>query len=381
MVHIAESLNRKIHFGFRYPDIVHPCETLPRIADQDGVGVPVAWQFRTRHGPAMLRFLYTSSAGAGGLRWWCSFLHHDWEERAIIMLPRLLSLILIVSGAAAQSGPAAPALGSISGVVKDAATNAPIPHAVVTVITNTKSASGGGFSGAGSTRISSTTDDAGRYSLADLPLGPCLVFAVAKDRHMSRPVTLSPGQQYATADFALPAAGTVSGAVADDNDDPVPDLGVYLIAREYQAGLLRLVIKDRARTDDKGEYRLGHAEQGRAYFLLARRAGPLDPVSDVPADPKLRKPILAPTYYPSSADIDGAVPVELPRNGWTVEGLKIRMPKIPCYCIEGALEAGGRPAALTFMIESDAMTGGAFFPPGGKSGPDGRIRICGTRPG
>jgi hypothetical protein len=95
-------------------------------------------------------------------------------------------------------------------------------------------------------------------------------------------------------------------------------------------------------------------------------------------DPKLRKTVLKPGYFPNSASMDEAETVIL-RAGERREGVDIRMLRSPNYCVEATLLAAGAPAALAFEFSElwPSNGGGAFrTPPKGKSGPDGRIRIC-----
>jgi hypothetical protein len=144
-----------------------------------------------------------------------------------------------------------------------------------------------------------------------------------------------------------------------------------------------------ATTDDRGEYRLTGAVPGRAYVVLAkRRWAAMDPISTVPVDPKLRRPAARPTYYPDSPSIDGAEWMVL-RAGETREGVDIRMARGPSHCIEGVVDAG--PGAL-FRISERHPSNGDIGPvlmgggvtvaiPSGKTGSDGKIRICDLHPG
>ena len=115
----------------------------------------------------------------------------------------------------------------------------------------------------------------------------------------------------------------------------------------------------------------------------------MDPISTVPADLKLRRPVARPTYYPDSPSIAGAESMVL-RPGETREGIDIRMARGPSYCIEGVVDAG---AGASFQISELYPTNGAVggpigegarvyvTTPSGKPGPDGKIRICDLHPG
>ena len=155
---------------------------------------------------------------------------------------------------------------------------------------------------------------------------------------------------------------------------------MFLVTREYSLGAFQYTFSLGATTDDRGEYRLGRAEPGQAYFLVAGKGGrQLSAISDVPANPNHRKPALVPTYYPDTPFIEGAQPVVL-RPGERREGMDIHMSRGPSYCFDGVLEAGGGPASLQFFIGSRPPNQGDI-PPGGMSGPDGKIRICDLWPG
>jgi hypothetical protein len=277
----------------------------------------------------------------------------------------LLALILI----AAQEPSTAPKLGSIGGVVLDAGTGAPIEGVSVTT-------------GGGSKQISAKTDAQGRYALKELPPGQYRVAVSGRGAPASKVVTLASGQEINSIDFRLQAIGTISGRVLDDNKEPVPGIGVWLVQRQYLLGELRSRLAGLAITNDRGEYRLTNITPGRAYLVLAEKRATLSPVSGVPADPKLRKPAVAPTYYPDSASIEGAQALVL-LSGESREGVDIRMARSSSYCVEGVLDAGGN---VTFFISGQYPSSGAggnvaAWPANGKAGPDGKIRICDLSPG
>jgi len=234
------------------------------------------------------------------------------------------------------------------------------------------------------------TDAQGRYSLHDLPPGTYHMQAYAERGRGSatRVVTLNAGQDL-TVDFHLPSQGSITGRVVDENKDPVPDMSVFLVAREYQLGTLHYIIAGVASTNDKGEYSLALVAPGRGYLVLAKKwVHNLDAISDAPGDPKLRKRIPIPTYYGDADSAEGAQIVSL-RSGERREGVDIRLLRSPSYCIEGVLEGGAASAPLIFWLDEQAPTSGEsegglqvfLVPPGGATGPDGKIRICDLHPG
>lgn len=285
-----------------------------------------------------------------------------------------LKLALLIAGVAyAQTAPAL--TGSISGVVQYEGTGAPPDKATVLIMSPVFK--------------ELDTDAHGRYSQRDLAPGTyhMYVFCDKGRGSATRVVTLSAGQDL-TVDFHLPSQGSITGRILDENKEPVTDINVFLVAREYQLGALQYIIAGIASTNDKGEYSLAPVAPNRGYLVLAKRwVHHLDAISDAPADPKLRKRIPVPTYYGDTDSTEGAQAVAL-RSGERREGVDIRMLGAPSYCIEGVLEGGTASMPLIFQIDEQWPTsgesagGGVYLvPPGGGAGPDGRIRICNLHPG
>lgn len=292
--------------------------------------------------------------------------------------PSLLALALATAAAFAQTPPSAPT-GSIAGVVTEAATGQPTPDVEVFTLT----------------KVRDRTDAQGRYTLHGLGAGQHRVvvwFRPPSGRgiptEMSRFVTLTAGQELTGIDFRMRLPGRISGTVLDKNKEPVPGVWVLLIARGYWLGAMRYMFRGMAETNDQGAYVLDSVRPGRGFLLWAvSRKRELPAISDVPADPKLRRSIPAPTFYPNSPLIEGAQPLTL-RPGERREAVDILLLRSPSYCVDGVFEAGPGAAPLRFTIAEQQPTsglledGGMFVgSPGGTTGPDGKIRICNLAPG
>jgi hypothetical protein len=272
--------------------------------------------------------------------------------------------------------------GSISGTVRDAGTGTPMPEAEVFV---------SGESG----RAGNTQADAqGHYTFRDLKPGAYRVSAMTHAAgapgprpYATRPASLGAGQELTSIDFRLEAFGKLSGKVIDDNGEPVAGISVLLVAREYSLGALRYVFAAMANTDDRGVYSLASVPPGRAYLLYAwKNIRQLKPVSDAPAEARLRKRVAAPTFYPSSDSIEGAAPITL-RPGESRDGVNIQVLRTTSYCVDGEVPPTGSEK-LEFMIgpaqPTSGMSGdGGFFTmmPSGKVGPDHKLRLCELTPG
>jgi hypothetical protein len=280
----------------------------------------------------------------------------------------------------AQEPAKPPALGSISGVVREIDTGAPIAEVTVSVGVNVDPSPG-----------RTTTDAEGRYVLRDMPPGryELLVRLSGTAGSMTRIVNLGAGQELSGIDFRIPLRGTIFGRVLDENNEPVPGITVFLICRAYYLGSVRDVYWGQAQTDDRGQYVIRGVQTGRAFLLMAeKRFTTISAVSRVPADRKLRKRAYARTFYPNSPSIDGAAPVVL-RSGEHREGVDIEILRTPSYCIDGVLTAQGAPASMQFSVEpvqpSSGVTGkeggGGAAPTSGTTGTDGKIRVCDLSPG
>jgi hypothetical protein len=149
--------------------------------------------------------------------------------------------------------------------------------------------------------IRANTDGHGHYALRDLNPGQYTIRASAGEGtggHASKEIALNAGQSVDSADFHLRGQGEISGKVLDQNKDPLPGIAVFLVAREYSLGELRYVFASMADTDDQGEYHLRRAEPGRAYLIMAGKARhQLEAISDIPVNPKSRKPAFIPTGF------------------------------------------------------------------------------------
>jgi hypothetical protein len=290
------------------------------------------------------------------------------------------TLVLVLFGAAMAQTPqltSSQPTASVSGTVRDAGTGAPLPD--ISVFYRS---------------VEVTTDDQGRYTLRNLPIGQVRLTAMGKSRArgigslVTKLVTLTAGQELAGIDLLIRGYAEISGKILDQNKEPVPGLSVRLIAREYSLGTLRYVFAGGAETDDLGEYVMQAVEPGRAYLIEAQKGYyKLGPISESPVNPKLRKPAVVPTYYPGTAALEGAQALVL-NPGEKREGIDIRVLRTPSFCVEGVLQSSSGPGALGFGIAESQPTNGAsgngsmfFASPGTTTGPEGKIRICDLHPG
>jgi hypothetical protein len=281
-------------------------------------------------------------------------------------------LLFVASAAIAQAQPSLlPA--SISGVVTDAGTGAPLWARTVVI------------KDARQSRVRSSsadTDSNGYFHLAGLPPGHYLGNVKGDDLlPHSVPFDLIPGENLTTLDFAVTLAGTVSGVVTDQNNNPVEGAAVILVTKTYQNGKPRYGQKASAATDHSGRYSFTDSPAGGPYKVMVKAAsGEIPSISSAPEDPAKRRRVLTPIFYPNARFADGAESVAL-HSAEKVEGTDFKVVFGPSYCAEGIMKGDGRPAALNFEISEQEVRqeyngNSRALPAHGKSTPDGRFRIC-----
>jgi len=280
---------------------------------------------------------------------------------------------------------------AVSGVVKDKITGQPLANYTVSTFVNVTWIGDMVLQSSNTRQASSTTDSSGRYKLTDLPPGAYRI--MARDAQhpgdfLTRYVAVS-GSDIENIDFLVMAEGMIAGKVLDENKEPVPDVAVRLVAREYYLGNVGYYYTtSMTNTNDLGEYSLARVKPGRPFFLMVEKVERNLPArSEVPLDPKLRKRVPVRSWYPNSPSRDTAQALTL-RPGEKREGVDIEMRKSPSYCVEGTASGPMGAAPLRFGIEAlqptsgASSSGGTFTPvPGGLTAADGQFRICDLFPG
>jgi hypothetical protein len=311
-------------------------------------------------------------------------------------MTRALILLALAAALRAQipvAQPAPPANeAAVSGIVRDKGTGNPLAHYVVSTEIHSIWFGNAIVQSPSSRTVQSTTDETGKYRLSGLPAGDYRITVIHSERGFRSMITRNialAGHDLEDINFDIVVPGTIKGKVLDENKEPVPDVDVMLVAREYYLGRLIYALEGfGGRTNDRGEYSIPSVEAGRPYMLLAERQPVRLPAhAETPLNPKLRRRVPMRTWYLNSPSADGATEVVL-RAGEVREAVDIEMKKSPSYCAEGKMTAAGVPASLRFDIEAQqpssglSASGGMFRSgPGGQTGADGEFRICDLSPG
>lgn len=281
-------------------------------------------------------------------------------------------LVFFVTGAAfAQTQPPAQPPASIVGIIR--LNGKPAPSTLVTL------------TAAGAVIQHCETDAAGRYSFNDVPPGQVSLAFKGTSANMMRTVRLLSGQRHIV-NIDVDEPGRISGRVTDENKNPLPGITVRAIPREYAYGALRYLASSGTQTNAAGEYTLGLVFPDRPLLILATKTISHDrPISDAPADPQARQPVLMPTYFPAADSLDGATPVSAPSGG-TRDLVDIQMKHAPSRCLEGKIQSPDRDTNILFEFGENnppLWTLSEGKSPGLRLSPaeDGRIRICDLHPG
>ena len=275
------------------------------------------------------------------------------------MLALGLALVAMPQASVAQG------TGSITGVVREADTRAPIAEARIAI-------SGPGV------REAAVTDFAGRFSFASLAPG---VYRITIEKEtVAFDLLRAPGVQVAanmatTVTFDLQRSGVIVGDVKDDRGNPRNGVPVTAI-RKIEGGTSTLPNTQRT-TNDLGEFRLDGLLPGE-YVVLAS-----------PPVARIATSVLMPTYYPSARDEKSANVVTV-RPGETTRSVFITMASAPALEISGVVvDEKGQPLpkVLVSFVFSAVQTGAPdqgtmqVRVAGVTTRADGTFRITGLGPG
>ena len=238
---------------------------------------------------------------------------------------------------------------------------------------------------------SATTDAKGKFQFKEIEPGTYRLYAFAETQSSNRKtVSLTCNQDFTGVRLKMDPMSTMVGRVLDENGEPVVNAQVDLVSRDYFVGKLRYIVSSIATTNDKGEYSLGRVRPGYKYLVYASlRERRLEAISKVPANPKLRKKVFEPEYYGGSDRPEGAQAVTV-RPGERKEGIDFKLRRTAGWCMDGVIRNGAEPGQALFGIAesqphsgfSPSADGGLHqSPAGGRTGDDGKFRICNLHPG
>jgi len=158
----------------------------------------------------------------------------------------------------------APQLYPIAGVVVDAVTGAPLPHAQLSI-------------SAKDDELKAIGGEDGRFRFAGVAAGKYLLSAQARgylseafDQHgaYSTAIAVGPGLDSEHLLFRLHPQAVIHGRVTDEHGDPVRRALVQLFANSNAQGTRANFVQTQTQTDDLGEYRCARLPAGKYYVVV-----------------------------------------------------------------------------------------------------------------
>lgn len=263
--------------------------------------------------------------------------------------------------------------GRVSGVVTAADTGRPLRRATVRLV--------GGTAGFG--MRTGSTDADGRYEFTDLPAGRYNVtasrtgyvqtsFGQKRPNAPGLPVNVQDGAATVHVDMALALAGVITGRVVDEYGEPVADVIVAAMRRQFMGGERRLVPGgSSATTNDIGEFRL-HSLAPGDYFISASQRNTFPGTTD--------RTGYAPTFYPSTAALEMAQAVSV-HAAETLSNIVLTLAPSRLNRVSGyVLGNDGRPVQAGSVM-AVPRGGIQFINSNGMIRPDGSFEIGGVADG
>lgn len=245
-------------------------------------------------------------------------------------------------------------------------------------------------------RWTAVSDNDGRFEISGLPAGRGytlrgrkggFVAMAAGQSSVGSPVPafdLSDGQRLDKVDIRLLRGGVISGRIVDEHGDPVVEVTVHALRAEYITGGRRLFSRQRAQTNDLGEYRLYGLQPGK-YYVTATTGRGLEAYEPPSANSRAAPggSGFAPTFFPGSAIAAEAQPIGV-KAGDEVRGTDFALTGVRLAQVSGAvIDSRGRPVPDAIVMLNAARPDGAVMAglTFAETSADGRFTLSTVAPG
>jgi hypothetical protein len=295
------------------------------------------------------------------------YYYHGSARWLILSLAGVAQLLAGVVQPPAQMPPAAatePA--SLSGVVTNTVTGAPVLRAHVSIRN----------SGGLEQEYGAITNGEGKFTMTQLPPGHYTVSVERAGFVMSRnppgtsftDVKLSPGDKKENFKLTLVPTGAINGRAFDAAGEPMQGVGVTAEGGSGGAN---------ATTDDQGQFRVGGLQPGKYRVKASPQAMPLPPETHTDGTTEVH---YSPTYYPDSLAEKQAARVEV-QPAAELTGIDIHLVRTPIVSVSGKV-SGLPPGSRNVSIDVQPTSGmGGSSQSGSIVKPDGSFAIWRLDPG
>jgi len=266
------------------------------------------------------------------------------------------------------------------------------------------------------------TDEKGRFSVEDIPVGSYAIVAsratfitsaygAQRPARRGRPVSVAAGLPVADLVVRLWRGAVVSGTVRDELGRPVPGQPVHAIPATASAAVYLTLTNNPTATDQRGEFRIFGLEPGE-YFLAAppqaspqaatllrdahvdrvldalRRTGRglVEPSVGVTAEPMAAPTVVdSPVYWPGTSRAADAVAIAV-GPGVEQTGLDLTLTRVPTAAVAGRVtlpDGGGAVGASVRLSDVKALPQLRALPTSftTAAGRDGLFEIAGVPAG
>jgi hypothetical protein len=239
-----------------------------------------------------------------------------------------------------------------------------------------------------------TTDNQGRYEIAELPAARyrlqiskagyvTLEYGQARPFEAGKPLDLSDGQVLEKIDFSLPRGSVIAGRVTDEFGDPIADAQVQAMRYQFTSGQRQLVNAGRiATSDDIGQFRIFGLMPGEYIVRASVRDNGAMAAAVMAAEEPSGYPT---TYYPGTTDVGQAQPVNV-ALGQEFNSVMFSLVPTRLARVSGnVLSASGKPVSGAVVLVRPANGGGAGGPfnigGGNQVSADGSFTLNNVAPG
>jgi len=216
-----------------------------------------------------------------------------------------------------------------------------------------------------------STDAEGRFRLDGVAAGQYHLtltrpgFVRAGTKPGEPQITVNAGQETSGLLYKMEATGVIAGKITEADGDPLQGVSVW-VTRVGRSDAHQEVENESGQetTNDLGEFRIANLRVGQ-YILQAQAHG-LNPAPD-PAERGRQKEIAtyATTFYPGTADIKTATPVQVIPGGTAAAIFGMLTSRM--YSVSGTVTVAGNPRNVQmYLVSSSGQTEAVGLGEGGK---------------